>query len=216
MGDIDAAGEDRATETPAMAEEDELEVSTGASSELTDSSEGIEEPSKGNKLSISNQSYVDFWKTMKRSKHIAEPMYLDSKHFKDPSTQFFFYKLGQNPTEKLPKAVATFCNNLPILKRKFKAKWQLRYGCIKDGLLIYFLNDQPKCVALGCICLPGSTFEQDIVEDTENKLHYLMVRTSQPRRPKKNKKKLSYDWKIGAQTYEECTKLKAEIEKYMK
>ena len=179
-----------------------------------DGSVSLDETEVGGSVSVSNRSYVEFWRAMKRSKHIAQPMYLDSKYFENSSTQFFFYKLGQNPTERLPRGIAKVCNNLPILKRKFRAKWQLRYGCIKDGLLIYFLNDQPKSIALGCICLTGSTFEnENVLEDSENKLHYLKVKTIQPRRPKKKYLKF-FDWQIGAQTLEECEKLKATIEKY--
>ena len=159
----------------------------------------------------SYQTWLDFWRAMKRSKHIADPMYLENEYFKDASQRFFFYKLGQNPTEHLPSSLAKVCNNLPFLKRKFKAKWQQRYGILlPNGLLVYFLNDQPKSIALGCICLSGIKIDEDNVQDSANNLVYLSLTSRHPRRPKKK----VFQWKVGAQTEDECALLKERILKH--
>ena len=156
--------------------------------------------------------WASFWKKLKKSKNIGSPMYLE--YFSDAAVQFHFYKLGCNPTEHLPGALAKVCNKLPLLKRRFKAKWQLRYGCIKDGLLVYFLNDQPKSIALGCISLPGSKFVGEVRENSETKagprVHYFTLNSRHPRRPKKK----IYAWQLGAESLEECESLKREIEKH--
>ena len=159
----------------------------------------------------SYQNWADFWREMKKSKHIAEPMYLDCEYFEGASSHFFFYKLGQNPTEHLPGSLAKVCNNLPFLKRKFKAKWQQRYGILlPNGLLVYFLNDQPKSIALGCICLSGIKIDEDNVQDSANNLVYLSLTSRHPRRPKKK----VFQWKVGAQTEDECALLKERILKH--
>ncbi|QDZ20468.1 hypothetical protein HOP50_04g29850 [Chloropicon primus] len=155
----------------------------------------------------SYQNWLDFWRQMKKSKHIAQPMYLDCDYFQNASPYFFFYKLGQNPTEHLPGTLAKVCNHLPFLKRKFKAKWQRRYGCIVNDLLVYFLHDQPKAIALGCISLAGCTIEEDIVQDSQNNLSYICLTTIHPRRPKKK----VFNWRIGAETLEECKQLKERV-----
>lgn len=156
-------------------------------------------------------NWVEFWKLMKKSKATAQPLYRKDDYFFEGTTDtIFFYKLGQNPTEHLPATLAKICNKMPLLKRKFKAKWQQRYGCIINDLLVYFRHDGANAIALGCISLAGGTLG-DIVEDKDNQIYYMDLTTKEPRRPKKK----VYDWRVGAKTFEECENLRGEIEKYL-